>query len=81
MIMMVVVGRLGFIQPRYLIAAGAAIACYAMVDLLRMTPDADFWFFAWSRIYLGLGLPLIFIPITAASYDGIPPQRPTRPRR
>jgi DHA2 family multidrug resistance protein len=27
MAMMVVVGRLGFVQPRYLIAVGAAIAC------------------------------------------------------
>ena len=75
MVMMVVVGRLGFIQPRYLIAAGAAIACYAMIDLLRMTPDADYWYFAWSRIYLGIGLPLVFIPITTASYDGIPPAK------
>jgi MFS transporter, DHA2 family, multidrug resistance protein len=72
MVMMVVVGRLGFIQPRYLIAAGAVIAGFAMYDLLRMTADADFWFFAWSRIYLGIGLPLIFIPITAASYEGLP---------
>jgi MFS transporter, DHA2 family, multidrug resistance protein len=72
MVMMVVVGRLGFIQPRYLIAFGACVAVGAMIDLLRMTPDTDFWFFAWSRIYLGIGLPLIFIPITTASYDGIP---------
>ena len=76
MVMMVVVGRLGFVQPRYLIAVGAAIACYAMVDLLRLiTPDADYSYFAWSRIYLGIGLPLIFIPITTASYDGIPPDK------
>ena len=75
MVMMVVVGRLGFVQPRYLISVGAAIAAFAMVDLFRMTPDADFWFFAWSRIYLGIGLPLIFIPITTASYDGIPPDK------
>ena len=75
MIMMVVVGRLGFIQPRYLIAAGAAIAFYAMVYLLRISPDVDYWYFAWSRIYLGIGLPLIFIPITTASYDGIPPSK------
>jgi DHA2 family multidrug resistance protein len=72
MVMMVVVGRLGFVQPRYLITIGAAIAGYAMIYLLRMSPDTDFWFFAWSRIYLGIGLPLIFIPITTASYDGIP---------
>jgi DHA2 family multidrug resistance protein len=75
MIMMIIVGRLGSVQPRYLIAVGAAIACYAMIYLLRMTPDADYWYFAWSRIYLGLGLPLIFIPITTASYDGIPPAK------
>jgi DHA2 family multidrug resistance protein len=75
MVMMVVVGRLGSVQPRYLIAVGAGIAGYAMFDLWRMSPDADFWFFAWSRIYLGIGLPLIFIPITTASYDGIPPDK------
>ena len=51
------------------------VAAFAMVDLFRMTADADFWFFAWSRIYLGIGLPLIFIPITTASYDGIPPSK------
>jgi MFS transporter, DHA2 family, multidrug resistance protein len=75
MVMMVVVGRLGTVQPRYLIAIGAAIATFAMIDLLRMTADADYWYFAWSRIYLGIGLPLIFIPITTASYDGIPPAK------
>src|ERR1700733_5676933 len=81
MIMMVIVGRLSFVQPRYLIAIGAAIACYAMVYLLSMTPDADYWYFAWSRIYLGIGLPLIFIPITTASYTAFRLTRPTRPPR
>jgi len=70
--MMLIVGRLGDVQPRYLIAAGSIIAGFAMIDLLRMTPDADFWFFTWSRNYLGVGLPLIFIPITTASYEGLP---------
>jgi len=73
MVMMVIVGRLGFVQPRYLIAIGAAIACYAMIYMMRMTPDVDYRYFVWSRIYLGIGLPLIFIPITTASYDGIAP--------
>jgi MFS transporter, DHA2 family, multidrug resistance protein len=40
-----------------------------------MTPDVDYSYFAWSRVYLGIGLPLIFIPITTASYDGIPPAK------
>ena len=75
MVMMVVVGRLGFVQPRYLIAAGAAHRLLCDVDLLRITADVDYWYFAWSRIYLGIGMPLIFIPITTASYDGIPPAK------
>ena len=52
--MMLIVGRLGDVQPRYLIAAGSIITGFAMIDLLRMTPDADFWFFAWSRIIWAL---------------------------
>jgi DHA2 family multidrug resistance protein len=27
-----------------------------------------------SRIYLAIGLPLLFLPITTASYDGLPPE-------
>lgn len=75
MVMMIVVGRLSSVQPRWLITAGACICVFAMYDLLRMSPDVDFTFFAMSRIYLGVGLPLIFLPITTASYDGIPPNK------
>ena len=76
MIMMVVVGRLsGKVQPRYLIAIGAVICALAMYDLTRLNSDLGFWFFARLRMLLGVGLPLIFIPIVTASYDGVPPQR------
>ncbi|MCG5239734.1 DHA2 family efflux MFS transporter permease subunit [Azospirillum doebereinerae] len=74
--MMLVVGRLSsLVQPKYLIAAGAAIVAMAMYDLTNLYGDSTFWFFAWSRIYIGFGLPLIFIPITTASYDGIPREK------
>jgi MFS transporter, DHA2 family, multidrug resistance protein len=73
MMMMFVVGRVsGLIQPRYLIATGAAIVACAMYDLTNLYADLNFGWFVWSRISIGLGLPLIFIPITTASYDGIP---------
>jgi DHA2 family multidrug resistance protein len=76
MVMMFVVGRLSAkVQPKYLIAAGALIAAYSMYDLTRVYADLDFWFFAQSRMLLGVGLPLIFIPIITASYDGIPPDK------
>jgi DHA2 family multidrug resistance protein len=38
---------------------------------------------AHSRMYLGIGLPLIFVPIMTASYEGIPsaPAQPLRRSR
>ena len=74
MAMTIVVGRLaGRIQPKYLIATGATIAAVSMYGLTNLYGDVNFGFFAWSRRSLGLGLPLIFIPILTASFDGIPP--------
>ena len=72
-IMMPVAGRLsGKVQPRTLIAIGATICALAMFDMTRITGNLDFRFFAVSRIFLGVGLPLIFIPILTASFAGIP---------
>ena len=76
MVMMFVVGQLsGRIQPKYLIMAGAIFVAISMYQLTNVYGDLDFWFFARTRMLLGVGLPLIFIPIIAASYDGIPPNR------
>jgi DHA2 family multidrug resistance protein len=44
----------------------------SMYDMTNVYGDLDFWFMARSRMLLGVGLPLIFIPIIAASYDGLP---------
>ena len=74
--MMFVVGRLsGKVQPKYLIIAGAIVAALSMYDLTRVYGDVGFWFFATSRMLLGIGLPLIFLSIMTASYDGIPPDK------
>jgi MFS transporter, DHA2 family, multidrug resistance protein len=75
MVMMFVVGRLsGRVQPKYLIIAGAIMVAL-MYDLTNVYGDLGFWFFARSRMLLGVGLPLIFLSITTASYDGIPPEK------
>ena len=76
MVMFIVVGRLaGKVQPKYLIIAGAFIVALAMYDLTSVYADIDFWFLARSRMLIGVGLPLIFVPILTASSDGIPPER------
>jgi len=70
--MMLVVGQIsGKVQPKYLIAIGATIVALAMYRLTWIYGDTTFSFFAWVRVYIGIGLPLIFISITSASYEGI----------
>jgi MFS transporter, DHA2 family, multidrug resistance protein len=76
MVMMFVAGRLvGKVQPRYLIVAGAVIIALSMYALTNVYGDLDFWFLARSRMLFGVGLPLIFVSITTASYHGIPPDK------
>ncbi|HET7888669.1 MAG TPA: DHA2 family efflux MFS transporter permease subunit [Bradyrhizobium sp.] len=76
MAMMPITGRLiGSVQPRYLIAAGASIAALSMWHLTGITGDISYGYAAMSRIYLAIGLPLLFLPVTTASYDGIPPDK------
>ena len=76
MAMMFVVGRLsGRVQPKYLIIAGALVIAYSMYDLTNVYSGLGFWFFARSRMILGVGLPLVFLSITTASYDGVPPAK------
>ncbi len=74
MVMMFAVGRLSSkVQPKYLIVAGALFVALSMYQLTNVYGDIGFWFLARSRMVLSIGLPLIFLPIIAASYDGVPP--------
>ncbi|HEX4172223.1 MAG TPA: DHA2 family efflux MFS transporter permease subunit [Acetobacteraceae bacterium] len=76
MMMMFVVGRLSTkVQPKYLIVAGAIFIALSMYELTNTYADLGFWFFARTRMVLGIGLPLIFLPIMAASYDGVPSEK------
>ena len=76
MVMMFVVGQVSNrVQPKYLIMSGAIFAAISMYQLTNVYGDVGFWFFAQNRMLLGVGLPLIFIPIITASYDGIAPNR------
>ncbi|MCP1846663.1 MULTISPECIES: DHA2 family efflux MFS transporter permease subunit [Bradyrhizobium] len=73
MMMMFAVGRLATrVQPKYLIVAGALVIAASMYSMTNVYGDLGFWFMARSRMLIGVGLPLIFVPIMAASYDGIP---------
>jgi DHA2 family multidrug resistance protein len=72
-VMMAVVGQLSAVlPPRYMIAGGMLLIAAAMWHFTGLAPTADFGFFALARIYQTVGLPFVFITITAVSYAGLP---------
>jgi MFS transporter, DHA2 family, multidrug resistance protein len=76
LLMMPIVARLAnSIQPKYMMALGMAIIALAMWHTTVLTPDVDFRYFVWTRIDQTVGLPFLFIPITAASYASVPPDK------
>jgi DHA2 family multidrug resistance protein len=76
LMMMPIVGKLvGVVQPKYLIMTGACIVAFSMWHLTGLNSDITYSYAAWSRIFLALGLPFLFLPVTTASYDGLPPDK------
>jgi MFS transporter, DHA2 family, multidrug resistance protein len=76
LILMPVVGRLvSAVQPKYLIMMGAAIVALSRWHLTGINGDITYGYAALSRIFLAMGLPFLFLPVTTASYDGVPPDK------
>jgi MFS transporter, DHA2 family, multidrug resistance protein len=73
LIMMPIVGRLiGIVQPRYLLVFGATVVALSMWHLTGLNGDITYGYAALSRVFLAIGLPFLFLPVTTASYDGVP---------
>src|SRR5262249_6208454 len=63
MVMMPLVGQLiSLVQPKYLLVAGSAIVAGSMWHLTGLTGDITYGYAAMSRIFLGAGLPFLFLP-------------------
>jgi DHA2 family multidrug resistance protein len=76
LILMPVAGRLvSTVQPKYLIMFGATVVAFSMWHLTGLTSDITYGYAALSRIFLAIGLPFLFLPVTTASYDGVPPDK------
>jgi len=63
------------VQPKYLLVFGACVVAAAMWYLTGLTGDITYGYAALSRVILGVGLPFLFLPVTTASYDGVPPDK------
>lgn len=76
MLLMPIVGKLvNMVQPKYLIMVGAAIVAVSMWQLTGLTGDISYGYATEVRIFQAAGLPFLFLPVTTASYDGLPPEK------
>jgi DHA2 family multidrug resistance protein len=74
LVMMPIVGGLiRKIQPKYLIAFGLVVESVACLYLRGFNTEINFGHAALGRMFQGVGLPFLFVPITTVSYAGLPP--------
>jgi DHA2 family multidrug resistance protein len=74
-ISMAVVGRLtNRFDPRILITIGALVFALAAWDLSKMTALSGAGDFFWPLIYRGVGLGLMFVPLTTVTLAELAPQ-------
>ena len=72
--MVPVVGFLtGKVQTRWLLAAGFSLQAIAMWHLTGFDADVSFHQLSVARLIQAIGLPMLFIPITAQAYADLKP--------
>ena len=64
-----------YVQPKWLIMVSLAGTGWALWSAARLDLDVTFWNLAMIRITQVVWLPFLFIPLSAVSYVGVPPDR------
>jgi len=59
------------IDPRWLVSTGAAIIAYSLYLMASLSLATDFWTVLWSRFVQGVGMGLVFVPLTTMSLAGV----------
>jgi len=60
------------VEGRYIVFCGMLIGATAMFIMQGFTLEASYWDFVWPRMVLGLGLGMIFVPLTTTTLAVIP---------
>jgi DHA2 family multidrug resistance protein len=60
------------VEGRYIVLCGLCIGATAMFIMQGLTLEASYWDFVWPRMVLGLGLGMIFVPLTTTTLAAIP---------
>jgi DHA2 family multidrug resistance protein len=76
LISLLVVGRLvNRVDPRWLVSVGAAVIAWSLWLMGSLSLAVDFQTVLWSRFVQGLGMGLVFVPLTTMSLAAVAPGR------
>ncbi len=62
-------------DSRFLLVIGSATLAWSLFLAADLNLDVSFWDMTFPRIIMGLSLGFIFVPLTMACMNGIPPQQ------
>ncbi len=69
MISMLIVGRLvRLVDARILVVAGLALTAWSLYDMTGFTPQMDDYLIIFSGVVQGLGLGLVFVPLSTVAF-------------
>lgn len=72
------VGKLyNYVDPRLLICTGLGLAVYSLTQLSGLTLDAGFWNILTPLVFLGLGMPFVFVTLSTVALTSVPPSEAT----
>ncbi|MBI2355013.1 MAG: DHA2 family efflux MFS transporter permease subunit [Deltaproteobacteria bacterium] len=57
---------------RKIVMTGLIIGAFSMFLMQRLSLEASYWSFVWPRVILGVGLAMIFVPLTTVTLATIP---------
>jgi DHA2 family multidrug resistance protein len=60
-----------YFDARLLVAVGIGFICWTFVDLYGLSLDADFWAMSRPLLLMGIGMPFLFVTMTAISLSSI----------
>ena len=75
MISMILVGRLvRVVDARLLVVTGLALTAWSLHDMTGFSPQMDDWLIIKSGVIQGLGLGLVFVPLSTVAFATLDPK-------
>ena len=78
-VIMLLLPLVGFLlsryQPRYLLLFGLSVLSFALLHMTRFDLNVDFGTLVMARVFQGVGLAFLFVPINTAAYSFLPREK------